>query len=246
MIFSMQKIALANMICIAFFVGPAYAQSAGVDPTDFVNTVRKEYGLDHELINGVQYFNRYSRSQGHPYFLSTDYRIGSLTLEGRAYADVSLRFDIYSQHVELRYKNFSGGGNEIVAVYDKVDAFTLGAYQFRKMALEADEYKFYQVLSTGCFSCYIYWEKDLQPLNESFTYINQFNDAKRSLWLDLNGAIYAFSSRKDFSGLFPETQEKEIKRLLSKNKFKFRSSSVDEIIRNLEAVCGLLEEEGER
>lgn len=245
MIFSMQKIALAIGICFVFFV-PDYGQSSATDPTDFVNTVRKEYGLDHELINGLQYFNRHSRSQGHPYFLNEVYRIGSLTLDQRSYHDLFLRFDIHSQHVELRYSNFSGGGNEIVTVVDKVDAFTLGTYQFRKMAMEPGEKKFYQVLSTGCFSCYIHWEKGLQPLNESFSYINQFTDVKRSLWLELNGKFYAFSSRKEFSGLFPETKEKEIKRLLAKNKFKFRTAAVDEIIRNMEAVCGLLEEERER
>jgi hypothetical protein len=73
----MQKIALSILLCFAFFIAPNYAQSPVSDPATigYVKLVGKEYGLNHELINGVQYFNRYSRSQGHPYFLS--WRCGS-------------------------------------------------------------------------------------------------------------------------------------------------------------------------
>lgn len=238
----MRKIAAAILVCFAFFIAPGYGQIPGSEYAGFVNLVRKEYGLDHELINGVQYYNRHSRSQGHPYFLNPVYRAGTLTQGGRTYQDVALRFDIHSQHVELRYRNFSGGGNEIVTVDDQVDAFTLGTYQFKKMSFEEGEENYYQVLPNTCFTCYIHWEKELLPLNGSFTYINEFSDAKKSLWLDLNGRPQTFSSRKEFSELFPEKDKKEVKRLLSRNQFKFRTAPVDEIIRNLEAVCRLLEE----
>jgi hypothetical protein len=132
----------------------------------------------------------------------------------------------------------------MVTVVDQVDAFTLGTYQFKKMAFEAGEESYYQVLTRTCFTCYIHWEKEHLPLNGSFTYINKFSDAKRSMWLDLNGSLQKFSSRRDFSDLFPEKDKKQIKRLLARNQFKFRTATVDEIIRNLEAVCQLLEEQG--
>ncbi|MEN8201089.1 MAG: hypothetical protein ABFS28_00740 [Bacteroidota bacterium] len=238
----MRKIATAIVICFTFFSLPTYGQTSSDDRVAYANLIRKEYGLNHELINGEQYYNRYSRTKGHPYFLDERYRTGSLTLEGRVYEELGLRFDIHSQHVELQYRNFSGGDNQIITVADNVDAFTIGKYQFRKLELEHGPEKFYQVLSTDCFTCYILWKKDLLPLNGSFTYIEQFSTAKRSLWLDLNGELHAFHSRKDFSGLFPEEYHKEIKRFLSKNQFKFRTASVDEIIRNVEAVCNLLKE----
>lgn len=237
----MQKFALAIVLGFVFIGAPLYSQSGNSDFRSFVMLIKKEYGLDHELINGTQYYNRHSRSQGDPYFINPVYRVGSLTQEGRTYRDVDLRFDIHAQHVELRYRNFSGGGNEIVTVVDKVEAFTMGTYQFRKMAMEDGEELFYQVLSTPCFTCYIHWEKELLPLNGSFTYTNQFSEAKKSLWLDLNGKLDAFSSRKDFYGLFPDASQKEIKRLMARNQFKFRTAPVDEIILNLEAVCRILE-----
>jgi hypothetical protein len=100
------------------------------------------------------------------------------------------------------------------------------------------------VLPTTCFTCFIHWEKELIPLTGSFTYTSEFSEAKKSFWLEVNGKLQKFSSRKDFYGLFPDASQKEIKRLLSRNQFKFRTAGVDAIIRNLNAVCRLLEEQG--
>jgi hypothetical protein len=243
MIVTMQKIALATSICLMFHVAPLYAQSTDAQE-HYANLVRKEFGQDHELINGVQYYNRHNRAQGDPYFLVPVYQTGSLILEGREYPDVSLRYDIHSQHVELQYRSFSGGANQLVTVTDHVDAFTLGSYHFRKMTLEQDREEFFQVISAGCISCYIHWKKELLPFNGSFTYIEQFSEAKRSMWLDLNGELYPFSSRKDFAGCFSDVQRKDIKRLFARSNFRFRTATVDEIIRQLDAVCQLLEEKG--
>lgn len=241
----MQKIALAIGVCVVFFSLPNYAQGSRNVYEAYANLVRKEYGQDQSLVNGVQYYNRHTRAKGHPYFhMNNSYHRGTLTMEGREYPDLLLKFNIHAQHVEMQYRNFSGGVNQMIPVVDKVDGFTLGAYRFQKLELEKGEKKFYQVLATACFTCYIHWEKDLLPLNGSFTYIEQFSEAKRSLWLNLNGELKAFSSRKEFAGLFPEGDKKNIKRLLSRAQFKFRRASVDEIIRNVEAVCKLLEEKG--
>lgn len=244
MICKMQKIAAVIAICCVCSVLPSFGQNANVGASAYANLVMKEYGLDHELINGVQFYNRYSRSKGFPYFLQDQYLYGSLTLEGRIYQDVRLKFDIYSQHVELEYKNYSGANNRIITVAEKVDEFSYGEFHFKKLELEQGEKKFYQVIKSTCFTCYIYWDKDLLPLNGSFTYIEQFSEAKRTLWLDLSGELHEFTSRKDFSELFPEQNRKEIKRYLSKAQFQFRTASVYEIVRTLEAVCNLLEEKG--
>lgn len=242
MIINMQKIALAIGVCFAFFSQPMYSQGSRNVYEAYANLVRKEYGLDHDLVNGVQYYNRHTRAQGHPYFYENNmYQLGSLTLEGREYPDLLLKFDAFYQHVEIQYRSFSGGINQMIPVVDKVDAFTLGPYHFQKLELEKGEEKFYQVLATACFTCYIHWEKDLLPMTGSFSYVEQFSEAKRSMWLDLNGELKAFSSRKEFAGLFPEEDRKDIKRLLSRAQFKFRTAPVEIIVRQVDAVCKLLE-----
>ena len=101
MISNRRNIALAIAICSTVLVFPAYGQNPEVGTISYANLVRKEYGLDHELVNGVQYYNRYAHSKGHPYFPGNQYRNGSLLLDGRMYSDLRLKFDIYAQQVEL-------------------------------------------------------------------------------------------------------------------------------------------------
>jgi len=238
----MLKIAAAIATCFTFFILPNHGQNSNASHIFYANLVKKQYGLDLDLVNGEQFYNRYSHIKGHPYFLNNQHHTGSLTVEGRVYENLLLKFDIHSHLVQLEYLNFSGGSNQIITVFDNVDEFTYGDFLFKKLDLEQSGEKFYQIVPTSCFTCYILWEKDLLPLNGSFTYVEQFSEEKLSLWLELSGELNEFISRKDFSGLFPEEYQKEIKRLLSKTQFKFRSASVYEIIRHLEDVCKLLED----
>ncbi len=238
----MQKVAFAIFLFVHICLSPVFGQqnTAQADRSSYAYLVKKGYGLDQDLVNGFQYYNRYILSKGHPYFQRNQFRKGSITIKGEIFYNVSLKFDIHSQQVELEYKNFSGGSNQIITIFDKVDAFILGEYQFQKMSIEEGSEKYHQVIPTSCFTVYVYWEKGLIPLSGSTTYTEQFANAKHTFWLDLDGEVTPFNSRKDFSECFPEADQKEVKRLLSRNQFQFRNAQVDEIILNMESVCNLL------
>jgi hypothetical protein len=238
----MQKVAPAIILCFFIYLFPVFGQQNGplADPGSYSQLVKKGYGLDQDLVNGLQYYNRHLYSTGHPYFQNDQIKKGSITIKGKIFYNVKLKFDIYSQNVELEYENISGGRNQVITIFDQVDAFTLGDFQFQKLIIEEGDEKYYQVISTACFTVYVFWEKGLLPLNGSTTHVEKFTDAKHSYLLDLAGELTPFNSRKDFSECFPEEDQKEIKRLLSRNQFKFRTAQVDQIVRNVEWVCNLL------
>jgi len=238
----MQKVAFAIFLCVQMYFSPVFGQQnmSQADRVSYVQLVKKGYGLDQDLINGIQYYDRHIYATGHPYFHHNQFKKGTITIKGEGFSDVSLKYDIHSQNVEMEYENLSGGSNQLIAIFDQVDAFILGDFQFQKLSIEEGRAKFYQVISTACFTIYVFWEKELLPLNGSTTHVEQFADAKHTLWLDLDGALTPFNSRKDFSECFPDEDHKEIKRLLSRNQFRFRTAQVDEIIRNVESVCNLL------
>ena len=238
----MQKVAFAIFLFVHIFLSPVFGQqsTSQVDHGSYAQLVNKGYGLDQDLINGLQYYNKHKLSTGHPYYQNNQFRKGSISIEGEIFSDVSLKYDIHSQNVEMEYENLSGGSNQVITIFDRVDAFILGEYQFQKLSFEEGSAKYYQVISTACFTIYVFWEKELLPLNGSTTHVEQFADAKHTLWLDLDGVLSPFNSRKDFSQRFPEEDQKEIKRLLSRNQFRFRTAQVDEIIHNMESVCNLL------
>jgi len=238
----MQKVALTIILCVLISVSPVFGQQniSKADRSSYAHLVKRGYGLDQDLINGLQYYNRHTLSTGHPYFQNNQFTRGSISIKGEIFHDVRLKYDIHSQNVELEYEKFSGGKNQVITIFDQVDAFILGEYQFQRLSIEKESEKYHQVISTACFTIYVFWEKELLPLNGSTTHVEQFADAKHTLWLDLDGELTPFNSRKDFSECFPEEDQKEIKRLLSKNQFRFRTAQVDEIIRNVESACDLL------
>ncbi len=239
----MQRVALATFICFIIIQVPLSGQQLNADasPDDFTDLVKNTFGLDQELVNGEQYYNKHPRSKFHPYFSEPGFQFGSVTLRTKIYKGVRLKYDLYSQHVEIEYENIVGGNNQVISVTDWVEAFSFGNFQFEKLNLEGEEDMFYQVIDTDHFTCYIYWEKGLVPINGSTTYTEQFTDEKRTLYLLLNKKPVGFSSRSDFAGHFPEANKKEIKKALKKSQFKFRTASPAEIVRMMESVSNILE-----
>ena len=242
MTLSMQKVAPAIILCFFIYLFPVFGQQNAplTKPGSYTHLVKKGYGLDQDLVNGLQYYNRHMFVTGNPYFQNDQFKKGSITIKGEFFYNVNLKFDIHLQNVELEYDNISGGRNHVITVFDQVDAFTLGDFQFQKLSIEEGNENYHQVISTDCFTVYVFWEKGLLPLNGSTTHVEQFTDEKHTYWLDLDGELTPFNSRKDFSECFPEANKKEIKRLLSRNQFKFRTAHVNEIVHNLKSVCNLL------
>ena len=106
----LQRVAVATLIFLVIINAPVCGQKTGAleDDLNYSELVGKAYGLDQELVNGVQYFNRYRATLGHPYFLGDMFQMGSATIRGRNYSDVKLKYDLFSQHLEVKYKNYLG------------------------------------------------------------------------------------------------------------------------------------------
>ncbi|MCK4745443.1 MAG: hypothetical protein KAT15_00330 [Bacteroidales bacterium] len=206
----------------------------------FPDLVDHAFGLDQDLVNGVQYYNRYLRSQGHPYFLEDRFENGSVTVDGKLYQDVKLKYDLFSQRVELEYKTFSGGDNRLITVAEHMDAFRLGLYKFSRLELDGTTARFYQVIASDHFTCLVHWQKKLIPINSSTVYIEQFTKPSRTYWLELDGRTEPISNRKTFAKLFPLDKQQEIRRLIRQKHFSFRNATPDEIIRLIHEVSDLV------
>ncbi len=243
MSFYMQRVALATFIGFTLILLPISGQQLNADASQdvFTDLVKSAFGLDQELVNGAQYYNRHPRSMFHPYFSTPAFQMGSVTLRTKIYEEVRIKYDLYYQHLEIGYKNLSGGNNQVISVTDRVEAFSFGVYHFKKLNLEGKADRFYQVIATDHFTCYVFWEKGLVPLSGNTTYTEQFTGEKRTLYLFMDGDLHGFSSRSDFSDYFPEENKKEIKRGLKSSQFKFRTAPPGEIIRMMEVVSSTLE-----
>ncbi len=195
----------------------------------FAERVDQTYGADQLLINGEQYYNRHRQVQGHPYFRDDQFEKGTVTIRGKVYEEVELKYNLLSQLIEIEYTTFSGAVNRLIAVDKHLDAFSLGEYVFKKMEINGIPARFYQLISNDRITCYVYWEKELTAAGELDAYSNKFTRQKPSYWLDMNGQRAVFTRVKSFAALFPEERQKEIKKLVRRQGVSLKNATPDEI-----------------
>jgi hypothetical protein len=235
--FDVPRAAVTAGILLFIWIIPVNGQQ-----NSFAVRVQQAYGLDQDLVNGIQYHNEHLQALGHPYFLDDSFAKGSVIIKGREFSGIRVKYDIYSQHLEVEYKTFSEVSQHLVTVTDHVNGFMHGDFKFTKLVLD-DELKFYQVIETEKFSCYIHWKKQLIQISTNPHYTEQFTKAVRSYQIHMNGESLSFKSRKTFAGNFPGPLQKKIRSLMRQNQFSFRKAAPDEIIRTMHSVSNLLKSE---
>lgn len=225
-----------------FLMQPLSAQEAkeGNFSGAFADLAGQAYGLDQDLVNGFEYYNRYVGCKGDPYFLEGDFLKGTLRIHGQEYKEVTLRFDIASQLVEMEYTNAFGGNSWIILVSDHVGAFEYGGYSFRKLDLEGQPGKFYQVIQAGPFTCYVHWKKRLMALQNEQHYSSQFTDAPPTCLLEMDGKRTAFKNRKDLVECFPADEQKQIRHLLKRIRFQVHNATPPEMVTGMHEVAALI------
>jgi len=206
----------------------------------YEDAVIKAFGLDQDLVNGVQYFDRYSKYKGIPYFMSIGFESGELTLQDKKFYDIKLRYDLLSQRVEIEYDHPHGGFNWMVAVTDHIEVFRLKGFTFRKMTLEVSGEKFYQEIRTDHFTCFVHWEKRLAPIQNDLFYSHEFSDMNATCLLELDGKVSQFKNRKGLAELFPEHLQKQVRQLLKQHQFKVLSATPQDMVVTMNAVANLL------
>jgi len=240
----------ALTVAILFFCiiqVPLKAQHDTDSTQRFGELVYWAYGQDQELVNGLQYYNRHPRSLGHPYLLEGWVHQGSVSIRGKLYSNIWIKYDIHAQQVEVEYRTMNGADNQVILVSDRVDDFTIGNYFFKKLKLEEeldeelDEKQFYQILGKERLIWYIRWEKKLVPLVGDPTFIEEFTSPKRNYLLELDGSIHPFSNKKSFVKLFPESIQKDIKRLIKSNQIQIRTASTEQLELFIMAASNILE-----
>jgi len=209
----------------------------------FPDLVENAYGLDQDLVNGIQYSNRYMRSEGNPYFQEDSFKNGSVSINGKIYQNVQLKYDLFSQRVEIKHDKILGRNYRYITISDRMEAFSLGEYEFRKLNIQENPERYYQVINTGHFTCLVHWEKKLVPLDNSAIYIDHFTHPRLYYWLELNSEIIAFNNRGTFARLFPKNMQREIFKLFRQRHISFRNIGPDKILWTMEMVANLFNTE---
>lgn len=205
----------------------------------FEAAIERTFGVDQSLVNGIQFSNQYIHIEGNPYFMDGGYRMGSVCIHDQWYEAIPLRYNLYTQKVEIEYLNREGDMNQLITVPEQMPAFLLEGFEFRRMQLGGEAWSYYMVLSTGHTECFVGWSLDV--IGESSTE-RRFGPLKRIYWIRQGEQWTSFHDRKTYVRAFPKERRKAFRKLLKSKKFYFQLAGSREVANLMGATLRLYEE----
>jgi len=209
----------------------------------FPELVAKAFGSDQELVNGIQFANHYSMVDGHPYFLDEQFRSGSINVNNQVYEGQRIRYNLFSQMLEVEYRTTEGNLNQFMSVPELIPSFTLENRAFVRMQPSDEQTAYYQVISSGTISCYVGWKKTKKLSRSDSSREYQFSAPISTYWLKLGQQLIPFHNKKSFIAIFPEHMKKDISRMLKQERYSFRQASVFEAEEMIQAAIQIYERE---
>lgn len=202
---------LVNAVCI----DTAAQDRVDDDPhaSGLDSFILSKYSLDQNLINGVQYYNRYYRVRGHP-DLYNDSQTGSVTLSGVRYDNVRINYDIYNQYLILDFTGKGNGKNRLIIPPVLTQAFQLGDSNFEKLNPDHKEPEFYQIIGVDSLRFLIHYSKLLINYTNDLRNTGYFTEPDRTYYLEYKGEVYSITKRTSLIELFPATYRKEIRKYM--------------------------------
>lgn len=207
----------------------------------FEELVDRTFGSDQGLVNGIQFSNQYIRIEGNPYFLDGSFRIGSVLIGDQFYKYVRLRYNLYTQKLEIEYLTPEDHMNQLISVPEQIPAFYLEGFLFRRMQIGEEAPAYYMVLSSEKTNCYLGWSVDAVGGGNTQ---RRFGLLERKYWIQQGDQWTVFHDRKSYLRAFPPERKKEFKDLLKSKKFHFNQSGTLEVLALVDATLQLLEEGG--
>jgi len=225
---------------LLFLLG-AFIPAMLIGQLTFEELVDRAFGSDQVLVNGIQFSNQYIRIEGNPYFMDGRFHSGSLLIQDHLYEPVSMRYNLYTQKVEIEHLSPRGHLNMLITVPGQIPVFYLEGYEFRHMQIGKDEPAYYMMLSSAGARCYIGWTVEALGGGSSE---ERFSPKLKKYWIQQGEQWVSFHDRKSYIHAFPKERKKEFKALLKQKEFLFNISSTAEVVDLVGATLRLLDEGG--
>jgi hypothetical protein len=189
------------------------------------DSVDGQYGADPTVFNGQVYVNPNPGARGTPFLFDESFQAGSVTIRGKEYRPLLLRFDTYGQWLVVRYENRFGGMRELKMSDAWIDHFTVGVRFFSRFFMPDGKRIYIQLIGSGDLKIGIYWSKELlfnaTNINPGF----YFSPDKKAVYLVKNDELKKFKNNKSFLKLFSREEQEKIAPYLSKNNIDMRKAS---------------------
>jgi hypothetical protein len=211
----------------------------GTDQDSLSEYIERKHGLDQELINGIQFYQRNVQFRGDPYFPEDKLYPGTVTVKGTVYDDVQLKYNCYFQDIILQYTNLDGNDNLLILNNEHIDSFRLGTCCFTRKSFMAGDPLYYQVFSFGPVTLYVHWEKSSRRLNYFYqNYTSEYTRLFRHYFVANAGQIRPLTGKMAFLSVLPDSLKKEAKKYFKKQRLSLRSAGPSDLQQLVDFLTG--------
>jgi hypothetical protein len=182
-----------------------------------------------QLYNGSDYVKYQPLEDEHPYFISNDWKVGSIQYDEQVYENVGLLYNIFTDQVIIEYYRSE---TPLELVKERVRSFTIDGHTFIQLRENNLPNGFYERLSDGNAKVYVKRSKGFQEKTPSSGKIERTFDEKSKYYILKDGIYHAVKSKSSLIKIF-DTRKKEIKQFLNKNRLVFGKNKEKVIIRTV-------------
>lgn len=176
------------------------------------------------LYIGSDYVEYNQRQDEHPFFLTDDWAMGSITYDGDEYEEVPLMYDISQQKVVAEHLSTA---SKIALVSQRVHRFKIYDHTFIWLEREDGMHPsittgFYDVLYDGKIKVMARRQKQIQERAVSAQLMVEFDEINR-YFIFRNNNFFPVKSKASVMSVLGD-QRNRVKQFIHKNKIRFRAN----------------------
>ena len=231
----MPKLAAAILLCL-FFVPPCLAQENSDNNfstsavSNAVNLYYQFTDKQSRLYNGIGTYDYQPGMQGHPYFMDSTWKNGSIIYDGLSYKDVSMMYDLVRDELVILHYNHV---QKITLLSEKIREFNLQGHHFIRVEKDSQNKEslppgFYDRLYNDHSVVLAHRSKVIEE--KITTVVERFITSHEHYYIQKNGVFHEVHSYNSLLSILKD-HSKEIKQYLRKNKIRYNRNRENAIIR---------------
>jgi hypothetical protein len=195
-----------------------------------LDTTNSFYGSSDLLNLGEIYQAEHAYARGHPYFLTDEYTLASLTVGNTEFGNIKARYNIATDQLIIKAMVDSGLLVTMVTKEDWINSFTINNHLFvnlNKLYPGKEVQGYCEQVYKGQEIFYIKYKKKFIDTYDDNTPQGFFSVVKVNKYVYRNGVFIPVNKKKELFKLY--SNKKSIKKYMRTNKIKYSKASSDQL-----------------
>jgi hypothetical protein len=205
-----------------------------------LDTTNSFYGSSDLLNLGEIYQAEHVYARGHPYFITDDYTLASLTVSNTEFGDIKARYNIASDQLIIKAKVDSGLLVSMVTKNDWINSFVINNHFFvnlNKLYPGKEVQGYCEQVYKGDNIFYIKYKKKFIDTYDDNTPEGFFSVLKVNKYIYTGDIFIQVNKKKDLFKLYRD--KKSIKKYIRTNKINYSKASSDQLKQLMQFCDGL-------